>query len=253
VGVGFIAALGTLFYAGAAIVQVCIMKWEAGSTSAQIATLIARADTIAGSMNQMVADNKKALEDNRNAIGKALEQNRVALDSNTAHAKAALDASIEASRMEQRAWLTIRQITLVKEPSEGENIEALASLYNVGKTPAKMRDKYHIAVGKGDAEPDWPSWDAVPYGDQRPGIVSPNAPMTIEITYDDPPVQQIRRYRTAGGTIDIRIRVDYEDVFGESHFIETCAIHRFGSPVGNWIGCKGGDRMDDQEPSPSAR
>jgi hypothetical protein len=50
VGAGLIAAFGTVFYAGAAIVQVCIMNRSASESSEQIANIYSKAQGIIESM-----------------------------------------------------------------------------------------------------------------------------------------------------------------------------------------------------------
>lgn len=145
-----LVAFGTLFYAGAAIFQICMMKRLARDSGIQIDKMIEKADSISKSIGTMVTDNKTALEENRKAIQdtlrenredvtKVLAQNRTALEFSISQGKAALDASIEAFRLDHRPWVGISDIVTEGGMEEGDDfrIESLAIVIrNSGKTPA---------------------------------------------------------------------------------------------------------------------
>ena len=80
-----LVAFGTLFYAGAAVFQICMMKHLARDSSSQTDKLIAKADIIASSISTMVTDNKAALSDNKEAINNTLKENRLGDHLKTGH------------------------------------------------------------------------------------------------------------------------------------------------------------------------
>jgi hypothetical protein len=102
----FLVAFGTIFYAGAAVVQICILKESSETTSAQNSKLIQQADRIATAMEVSINGSK-----------------------------AALDASIEISRLDQRAWVSVKMYT-IKLTGTDKPVTVEITLTNTGKTPA---------------------------------------------------------------------------------------------------------------------
>jgi hypothetical protein len=163
-----IMALGTIFYAGAAIWQVYLMKQNAIDSASQFDRLTQATDdaikkavdanskSIADAITQNKASLDDALRQNREALKDSERQSRAVLDSSERQSKAALDASIAASRNDQRAWIGISATTTetgslnppnavirgllfsfspLNEPSFSFKSVDI-SLHNSGKTPA---------------------------------------------------------------------------------------------------------------------
>lgn len=130
---GFIVALGTILSTGALVVQICIARENNRKTSEQIGKLIQAANiqACAAQKNAVAAANFATSADGINT------QTKLAVDKFERLAKAsegsiqitqktakdALDASIDASRSDQRAWVSL----LV------QNIFAKATAPNGGK------------------------------------------------------------------------------------------------------------------------
>ena len=112
--IGSFAALGTIFYAGAAAIQVCIMRESAKEAAAQIDRLVAATNNAI--TNAISAGNEatsKALQENKESMSKALGQNDKSLASTIKQSKAVMDASIEASRRDQRAWVGLESRIII--------------------------------------------------------------------------------------------------------------------------------------------
>jgi hypothetical protein len=94
---------------------------------------------IRGDLQKAVADNNQAIRDtlaeNRIELAKVLGQNRQTLESATTQSKAALDATINASKLDQRAWIGVGTVSTL---AFGLNTVARFDIpiSNTGKTPA---------------------------------------------------------------------------------------------------------------------
>ena len=94
---GLLVAAGTLFYAGAAVFQICLMKYTARQATVQTERLIAETNRIAKSMETANAQNRKSMEDT------------------LAQSKATLDANIKAAELDQRAWVVVKDVKFENE------------------------------------------------------------------------------------------------------------------------------------------
>lgn len=124
-----LVAFGTIFYAGAAAFQVCILKTTARQSSEQVNQLTMKAQGIVDAMNQ-------ALSDNRNALAEAFRQNKASLDAEQDQYKRSLKATIDQFHLDQRAWLGTREFHTV-EFSKEKGLAVDIAFANSGKTPAR--------------------------------------------------------------------------------------------------------------------
>jgi hypothetical protein len=149
---GFLMAFGTLFYAGAASVQVWIMRRSAHDASLQTDKII-RAAQDQASAAQKIADasdrnavaaksfSASADKINRETAKAVLELRRSADDAENASAQSSqnaqrvLDATIEATRLEQRPWLAAHDGG-INNFKLNEPFRATVVIWNTGKTPA---------------------------------------------------------------------------------------------------------------------
>jgi len=110
---GCLAAFGTLFYAGAATIQVCIMRKSARDASWQMEKLIQQAEKNASAASQFANSASQIQQTTGNAV---LQLKRAADDSENAikqaskNAQDALDASIKSSHLDERAWVGIVRV-----------------------------------------------------------------------------------------------------------------------------------------------
>src|SRR5438552_13852202 len=149
-----LVAFGTLFYAAAAAVQVYIMRQSSAETTCQIGQITAAAERIATSAETSTTNAETALK-------KTLEQG-----------KAALDASIEASRLDQRAWIVLPRFVLNNDPIGNDSINISLLMVNSGKTVAKKTiSKSGASVWRAvePPRPDWSMAKTVSVSDIPPG------------------------------------------------------------------------------------
>jgi hypothetical protein len=136
--IGCFAALGTIFYAGAAAWQVCIMRDAARDSSAQIERLTNATNlAIKKAVDASAAETKDAIKSNTEAVNAALAKNREMINAQMAQSKKALDASIDASRNDQRAWIVVS--TMTSDPPEltvGKPLFIDVGFKNAGRSAA---------------------------------------------------------------------------------------------------------------------
>ena len=77
-----------------------------------------------------------AAKDSVDIARNALEDNRKAVEKSLAQGQQALDASIAASRLDQRAWLTVDATGLANKLAIGKTPTVLLLIKNSGRTPA---------------------------------------------------------------------------------------------------------------------
>ncbi len=112
--VSIIAVIATGTSAVIAFKQYQINREGGKKGSEQTDRLIANSNQIAAAMQESVSQSKAALD----------------------QSKAALDASIEASRRDQRAWVVVKEVKLLKPLTVGAIPEFVIEIINTGRTPA---------------------------------------------------------------------------------------------------------------------
>ncbi len=128
----FLMAFGTLFYAGAAVVQVCIMRQSARDVSLQTSKLIeaAQAQACAASKSAEAAASFAGSADkiSQETARASSELHRTANDSETA------------SKLDHRAWFGISDFDVVQyDPDDSHKpFRIRVSFRNSGKTPARQ-------------------------------------------------------------------------------------------------------------------
>ena len=145
--------------------------------------IIAAANLIEDHQKQIVADNRQVLADNRNALANsltenrremdlALQQNRQALEANERESKLVLDASIEAARIDQRAWISAGGNTISIAGDGQATLEFL--LVNTGRTPgldAETAMGWEVRnMGTPTGPPDHPNYRFSPQGAVAPQL-----------------------------------------------------------------------------------
>lgn len=222
-----LVAFGTLFYAGAVAWQVLLMNRTARDAAQQADRLVAATNAAIDQATQHSSDSlRSAIEEEKAALGSALQQSNAALQAGTSQSKAALDASIAASRLEQRAWLAITDVTLAAEPDEtSKEATVTAIISNTGRTPVlDMIIKYRLFIT--DHEPPATDWSKLP-GDKHNLLFA--GAKTTELKATAPLVPSlVTSYRSGRTNLFIHLRVDYTDVFQIQHWTSVFMSHAFG-------------------------
>jgi len=222
---GVLVAFGTLFYAGAAVVQVCIMRASSKQASRQTDKLITAA-----------SDVKAALE-------AANIQNRQALTSTLSQSKTALDTTIKASHLDQRPWVVISRFLLSSEPAVNTEIKISFWFANTGKTPAigvVQQSALLVALYRP------PMTKFV-----LPQIVPSRsilAPGTTNLRGDTTPSQipepHLGKYLKKSEALYFHAILRYKDVFHTDHWTTVCVIHTYGQLLDEFTSCEEGNEMD---------
>lgn len=169
----------------------------------------------------------------------------------------AIDLAERQFRLDQRAWLTIQKITLLREPGATDNLTVLVSLINTGKTPATFTTKDYTVISTGNDEPPLPKWEDIANAGNPRIIVPGDISVSIEAGRGmfDPMVfrsdvfrtgrnPDIARYRAGGGRLYVYFRIDYTDFFGTNHYTEVCGYRSFGEPPDTFHSCSQGNGFD---------
>ncbi|HTD84577.1 MAG TPA: hypothetical protein VK648_12400 [Gemmatimonadaceae bacterium] len=215
---------------------------EMHGTSVQTDKLITAANAISDHQKQMVADNKtnlaqnkaaieNTLKENREELAKLLGENQNVLKTNLAQGRAALDASINASRLDQRAWLGVDNIK--GELVVGSPYKADVSIRNTGKTPAlHVHADFKLEVTRPTEKPSF-KYDDIVVGvlDSR-GVIAPTVPYHLStFPIQDKahrPLAMTQSYidEIANGSALVWVhgRVEYKDVFRHPHWLTFCYL-----------------------------
>src|ERR1035437_6030847 len=238
-------AFGTLFYAGAAIFQVSIMKQSLHDVSLQTDKLInaAQAEASAARKNADAAASFSTSADKiREETSHAVDQlRRAAKDSETAmressrNAQNALNASIEASKLDKRAWFGISETEVLQyDPSDPAKPFRFQILFqNTGKTPARQ---VHIAgvfqvydsIVEGPTDSDWKP--LLEYFDkvQERYVVGPNATRRFMVPGPDFDITAAQQNSPYGPSRDLitrnyllfKERTKYLSFFGQATYLD---------------------------------
>jgi hypothetical protein len=170
--------------------------------------------------------------------------NRKSLGATLAQGKTALDASIAASRLDQRAWLTVTMIEMSSEPEAKNTITISYWITNHGKTPAiDKRSQQRTLVGNGH-EPPWV--DFPPQIEPAPRNIVPPGPFpgrTVSDPIDVSP-QFVALYRSNKARLYFQGIIPYKDIFNIEHWTTVCAYHTYGTPLNEFRSCRTGNDID---------
>lgn len=238
---------------GIAIIFFAFMQWyEMHGSGKQTDRLIATATAIESHQKQLVEDNKTnltqnkaaieaTLKENRDEVTKLLAENQKALEANRKQGQSALDASVNASRLDQRAWIGFRQADfhLAADAPLAVTVHSI----NTGKTPA-LNVRSHIelqTVPIGLPVPainlDSPSH----WGLKSITVCDPSQEHTTPIKADAPPDPIVfKAIKDGHMRLYVRIRFTYDDVFAKP-------LHRVGAHRSEhcWIYVVPADDLED--------
>jgi len=204
---GVLVAAGTLFYAGAAIFQICLMKYTAKEATVQTERLIAESNRIAKSMETANAQNKKSMEDT------------------LAQSKATLDANIRAAELDQRAWVGLKTLSMVTLEA-GKPVNTACVFTNTGKTVA-LDATYNVTfkpnmgpldIGAFASSKDRPAPKRV-----TPAVMFPNFEFTLNLSSSEiVDAETIRLIKSKVIYIFVFGEVHYRDIFKKAHVTKFC-------------------------------
>jgi hypothetical protein len=190
------------------------------------------------------------------AQSRAMDRNANAAERGIARSKDALDASIEASRLDQRAWISLGFIGTNPETFHvGDKPYINVSLKNTGKTPAKHLSTLVVMTRiEKDEEPTF-SYDgieAVPYGVLPPGG---NTFTSLDILKDKTTGERValtapllNSLVSQGVLIVVHGKVSYEDIFTKHHWLTFCyALINLPGPA-TFISCRKHNDTGDGDP-----
>lgn len=216
---GVLVAFGTIFYAGAATYQALLMKHSARDSAAQIASLMSALNS---SINMTIEQSRKSLSDaiqeNKRALDAALAQNKSALDATAKQGRDALNASIEASRLDQRAWVGVGEMRVVNKMIKGEILHVTIAMRNTGKTPALSlhihgHSRFHSRLAL-------PSDTAIDAGQET--ALAPGLDYTARVRFPLPLLEQDVIFLESGRyELIIYGTVTYRDIFPGTPIRET--------------------------------
>jgi len=192
VATGALVAFGTLFYAGAATVQVFLMRQAARDSAAQVERLSnATNEAIKKAVGASSESLTKSLAESKASFDAALAQEKASLDVSTKQSQAALNASIKASSYELRPYVIAIKFDMVGDFLSSAGFMGQAEVVNAGRTPAESVDSCADVVIKPRTEdipdeypcpsPDNPAAkNHVPFtGVHSIAVIGPNAPAVM--------------------------------------------------------------------------
>lgn len=206
-----LVAFGTLFYAGAAVVQIYLMKQSAQDSAAQVERLVS---AINQSIGESVQANKEALaaalRQNRDALEASILQTKSALQASTEQSRAALQASIDSVRLEQQPVVWVSQQPnkeLTAQSDVGQPVSVSVWYENYGRSPAM------ITAYSADAEIGQGAVRKLHHAPWRAASVLPIGKVDeVNFRSEDYVTQEnVDEIRSAGG-IAILVGIRYRDV-----------------------------------------
>jgi hypothetical protein len=226
-----LVAFGTLFYSGAAVVQVLIMRRSAADSAQQADKILAQAERSA----QAARDFANAAQSQADNLRRLSEESR--RQANIAHDALALNR--DSSRLGQRAWIAVMDASAAfdKRP-----FEITATVTNVGRTPAlRVQPRYGWRV---DSSSRPLHFDGLPT--PAPGyVLNPGEKQGIMISDPAPSgkyeelVEDLRNGAIRGYLYG---DITYLDVFQRTHHATFCFV--VNPKVNRMQTCEGHNQAD---------
>lgn len=170
--------------------------------------------------------------DNMNWLARTADESSKKAAISADAAKSAADTSRDAFFLGERAWVGVVAVTLLKEPALNEAVSFSFRIKNTGNTPAiKVGTKGDLSVSGHISPPtDWRR-----LADREPAILfqgesSGQIPLAVtpSVVMTEPLWASYQKHQS---DIYAHVRIDYADVFGNTHWSEVCFTHSFGTPL----------------------
>jgi|1185.fasta_scaffold337229_1 hypothetical protein len=146
------------------------------------------------------------------------------------------------ARLAQRAWISVDQFELDREPIDGQPITVRASLRNRGTTPAtSVVVKSRVSILEHQRGDDWSGID-----NEIAAVVFPTVSGNALVRSVD--VQSGTTAAYVAGIVRIWVtgRIEYEDVFGRHHWLVFCAYHLPQQGLALFSFCQTGNYIDGE-------
>ncbi len=231
---GIIVALGTLFYAGGVVVQICIMKRGARETSEQMEKLITAANIQASAATKnaaaaasFAASAKQIKEETADAVGqlrRAARDSETAIQENSRNAQTALSNSIETSKLDQRPWFGVSEFKIL-QPKQPFRMQI--EFKNTSKTPARQIHLFgvfgvHSSRTDGPSDAEWKSF--LTFYSQETGryVAAPNAARRYIVgDFGEGPENQLFRALFTENFSSFRSGSKFLSYFGQATYIDN--------------------------------
>jgi hypothetical protein len=238
-------AFGTLFYAGAAIVQVCIMKAASKSSNEQMHQMIDAANTQAAAAREIAGAATEMKEQARIAVAqfqKAAAESAQASQTAARNAEKSLDVTIKTFISADRPWLSVEPATENQRKSVTEVPRScIVNTKNIGRSPAvKVTDvAAHAIIIKGTDAANFLQ-KLVIEQPEFPSAVVPPGGYIFQPVFVDMSKASSDSIINGENFIVVYARVEYSDALGgrETYVTESC--HIFNPKVlafYTWIPC----------------
>lgn len=219
---------------------------ESARVSAEAAKTAA--ESAQGALTETRIGREHAAREAQHARELTATQTQEGIEASTQQNMATLDVNIEASRNDQRAWLGVTDFKLTKEPVIGEDTTVTFSIQNTGKTPAlKVAVRTAMAIQSGEmGVPDWGLFGQTPTNAILfPGMSIRDVTAKIDsLSVTREALVPYSIMQLVPNEIDFRIRLDYDDVFGRSHWTQACGRHKPATALDKFDQCLVGIGVD---------
>lgn len=170
-----------------------------------------------------LAEMKSGSEDTKIIAESARESSTVAKDT--------LQFAKDTAALDQRAWVSVPQMVLRKEPESGvDSIVIFCSVINSGKTVAKQMVTSSGVYLHAEGIPPRPNWAAL--NKVSTSDLPPNPQgVTIPASLDRLNNSAVSVYRSRRSKLYVRLLITYFDVSDKPRSTEVCVLHTFGDPL----------------------
>ena len=259
VGLTGVIALFTIINVIATIVYVCTVWKASREASIQTDKIIGAANIqsgaaskIAESAHEFSVTASGIKQDTTNAVDQfrhLAQSSENSIKAAQKSAQSALDASIQASTLDERPWITFSRFTLSSEAQEGKDFTFTVNIGidNTGKTPAldTIPSSKVSSWTKGQMPPIMEQLLPTPVSR---GIIAPGsnrnsfrtAPLTV-------PANHISAYISGQNLIYVQAKVGYRDVNNIQHWTTLCAAHPYGASLDEFNYCEQGNEADNNK------
>lgn len=223
---GFLMAVGTFFLAGAAVFQYLAMKEQAEITRNQLDTMKEQSNVVQRQLIVMQGQANSAREQTdamKESLGLTIRAvNATEKQANTAQVSAraaerGATVAAQSLQLEQRPIVGIQSVTLKGHFAAGEQIGAIITLVNTGKTPAVKATFYGQVIFTTRSEP--PQETSEPESTLM--VLSPQArfPILVQFPFELND-QAITRFAKYHPHFLVWGHIAYSDISGRSYLTE---------------------------------
>jgi hypothetical protein len=164
------------------------------------------------------------------------ERIATAMETTAQKASDSLKENRAASRVDQRAWLGVKDIKLGTPLKIGQKVDIEINSVNSGKTPALDVRMTSLSMGINKVQPATTS-------SPDSGVVAPgnNQMLFGSAELSDTGINFLLAAKVK---LYVRGRIEYKDIFGASHTTTFCAYYPTGKTLPNFFNCTTGNHMD---------